>query len=230
MKKIPLSRGKAALVDDADYDWLNQWKWTYCARKNTGYAYRNVYANSQYVERIYMHRAILMPLEDMETDHINGDGLDNRRSNLRSCTHTQNVGNSRKQEGMTSQYKGVCWDRSYGYWMGQIGGKHLGSFESEEEAAIAYNQAARKRYGAYARLNAVPDRKAVLAPPKKTLGKSSRYVGVSWSKGHRCWRAEIWVRPKRIWLGHFESEKEAASVWNMAAVKYRGAKARLNVL
>lgn len=236
MKRIPLSQGKFAIVDDVDYEWLSQWKWTYTKSKhnNTGYACRNLYQGSQYVEHTYMHRAILKSPQDMDTDHISGDGLDNRRHNLRTCTASQNLANSRKRKGTTSQYKGVCWVKGCGYWKAYIScdnqQRHLGFFNSEEAAAIAYNQAARKGFGKYALLNAVPDGAAILAPPKKRLGKSSCYVGISWSRRYQRWRAEIRVNYKLIWLGHFDSEEEAARVWNAAALKHRGAKARLNML
>lgn len=233
-KTIPLSQGKVALVDNEDFEFLNQWKWTCSARKHTSYAYRNVYQNSQYVQRVYMHRAILNPPPGMQTDHINGDGLDNRRCNLRICTPSQNLANSRKRKGTTSQYKGVSWGQKSQCWTAAIdeGGQdvYLGHFDDEEEAAIAYNYAARRLYGEYARLNPVPGRPPLPGRLKKRSGKTSRYVGVSWSLRYQCWRAEIRVNYKLIWLGRFDSEEEAARVWNAAALKHRGTRARLNAL
>jgi len=232
-KAIQLSRGKVALVDDADFEWLNIWKWTYQdAGKYIGYASRNVYQDGKYIEHIYMHRIILNPPSGMETDHINGNGLDNRRCNLRICTTSQNLANSRKRKGTTSQYKGVSWSQKNQCWIAAITvhGQHeyLGCFDSEEEAAIAYNYAARKLYDDYALLNSVPNRPPIPSRLKKRPGKTSRYVGVSWSQREGYWRAEIRVNYELIWLGSFDSEKEAAQAWNAAALKYRGAKAKLN--
>lgn len=231
-KTIPLSQGKLALVDDNDFEWLSQWNWTYDQRKHTAYAYRHVYKDSQFVKTVRMHRAILNPPPDMHIDHINGDGLDNRRCNLRICTHAQNLWNSRKREGTTSQYKGVSWQPAHECWIASIGihGKssHLGCFDSEEEAAIAYNYAARELRSGHIRLNPVADRSPLPGRLKKRTGKTSRYVGVSWSRESQCWRAEIRVNYKLIFLGRFDSEEKAARIWNAAALKHRGAKARMN--
>ena len=100
MKKIKLTQGKVALVDDGDFEWLSQWKWTY---KNGGYAYRSIGSKGH----IFLHRAIMKSPKNLEIDHINGNGLDNRRSNLRFATHKQNIRNQQKQKNRTSKYKGV---------------------------------------------------------------------------------------------------------------------------
>ena len=93
----------------------------------------------------------------MITDHRNGNGLDNRRANLRICTLSENRMSSRKREGCSSQYKGIAWDKYRQKWQAYINvdGKrqHLGRFEDEREAARAYDQAAKKRFGNFARLN-----------------------------------------------------------------------------
>ncbi len=234
MKEIPLTQDKVALVDDQDYEWLNQWKWTYTSRGCTGYAYRNVYQGSRYVRCVFMHRFILNPPPGLETDHINGNGLDNRRCNLRACTHIQNSWNSRKQQGATSQYKGVSWARKNQCWRAFIhqGGQQisLGNFDSEEAAALAYNYAAIKLRGSHTLLNLVPDGPPPSRRLKKRPGKTSRYVGVSWSRQPQGWRAEIRVKGKLIYLGCFTSEDEAARVWNAAALKWRGPGAKQNIV
>jgi len=155
-KTIALTQGKVALVDDEDCEWLNAWKWAYWPEKYTGYAGRRIYQKDKSRKRIRMHRVILNPPPNMEIDHINGNGLDNRRCNLRICTHSQNLANQRKCRG-TSQYKGVCWDK--GRWRAQVSSAgqniHLGYFKIEMDAAIAYNQAAQRLHGEYARLNPI---------------------------------------------------------------------------
>jgi hypothetical protein len=94
----------------------------------------------------------------MEVDHVNGDGLDNRRSNLRVCTHAENARNQSSRTRMsTSRFRGVVWAKDRRKWRAMIGDNgrtvHLGNFTDEIEAAQAYDRAAREMYGAFARLN-----------------------------------------------------------------------------
>ncbi|HUW14188.1 MAG TPA: HNH endonuclease, partial [Anaerolineae bacterium] len=155
---IPLTQNKVAIVDDADFEWLNQWKW--CAHKERAgyYAIRGIWINGK-TRRVYMHRLILNLPPDMQTDHINGNGLDNRRLNLRVCTQSQNNANRRKWVSCSSQYKGITWDKLRGKWQARINlngeQKHLGRFDDEHEAAVAYNEAATKLFDGFARLNVI---------------------------------------------------------------------------
>jgi hypothetical protein len=104
-----------------------------------------------------LHRLILEPPPHMQVDHIDGDGLNNRRSNLRLATRVQNCRNSRRPSNNTSGWKGVVWDKRKRKWQAHIGlngrMRFLGYFHSEEQAARAYDQAAVKFYGAFARVN-----------------------------------------------------------------------------
>ncbi len=104
-----------------------------------------------------MHRFILDAPDGAVVDHINGNALDNRRANLRLCTPTENAYNKRKRPGTVSQYKGVSWDSRNQRWMSQLTFKNrhlfLGRFDDEQEAARAYDVAARKHFGEFANLN-----------------------------------------------------------------------------
>lgn len=172
MREIVLSQGKIAIVDDEDYDWLSQWSWYY-RRDNTGRkdgkkydrAVRSVRIGSSKMNHsyeLYMHREIMKAGPDQKVDHVNGDGLDMRRSNLRFYEKGQNRQNSDKNSHYrgnptSSPFKGVTWHKATGKWaaacMNNGKRKHLGLFHLEEEAAHAYDAAAREMHGEFARLN-----------------------------------------------------------------------------
>ncbi len=160
MKFIPLTQGKFAIVDDEDYEWLNQWKWYVVKDGRTYYAVRSSsQKNGQKKRRIWMHREIIQPSKYTETDHINRNGLDNQRINLRVCTRSQNHQNQFVRKGGTSQYKGVWWEKSRLKWKASIGLNHkntcIGRFEDEIEAAKAYNHRAKELFGEFALFNNV---------------------------------------------------------------------------
>jgi len=154
MKLVPLTRGFTARIDDEDESLISSHRWTVSIRKTRKYA-KTYVGNKQY---LYMHRLISCPPPDLETDHIDGDGLNNQRSNLRQCTRSQNNANAIKKRQGTSLFKGV-WRSSKGRkWVTQISDGHnrrvhIGTFDTEEAAALAYNAAATSRYGCFARLN-----------------------------------------------------------------------------
>lgn len=159
MKKIPLTQGKFAKVDDSDFEWLSQWRW--CAIKwgNTFAAIRNRARDNKGKQgTVYMHRMVmgLKKGQNLQTDHINHNGLDNQRKNLRKCTAQQNQWNYTKPSNKSSIYKGVCKHKSGG-WTAYINKnkihRYLGYYRTEKEAATAYNTAALKLFGEYAKIN-----------------------------------------------------------------------------
>jgi len=159
MKQIQLTQNKVAIVDDEDFEWLNQWKWSAYKSHNIWYAIRSELTTNKNRTIIRMHREILgLKLGDkLESDHINHNGLDNRRCNLRICNRFQNQHNRQPQKNCSSSYKGVYWNKEYRKWQIQIQvngkRKNLGRFNSEIEAARVYDEAARGYYGEFAFTN-----------------------------------------------------------------------------
>jgi hypothetical protein len=155
MKRIRLGNNRGVvIVDNEDYEELSKYKWSLhgCYEHNK-YAYRKINGKS-----VMMHRVIMNPPSNMVIDHINGNGLDNRKANLRICTATQNKANNFSHlKGKLSKYKGVSLD--HGLWIASIvnGNKkiRLGWFRDEKDAAMAYNEAASKYRGEFARLNII---------------------------------------------------------------------------
>lgn len=151
-RRIPLTRGKFAIVDEDDFERVNRFKWTFMAG---GYAYRLINQGTPQRRCIYMHRTINKTPKGRHTDHINGNGLDNRKINLRDCTPGQNLCNSRLRKTSTTGFKGVSFFPQTKKWRAYISrdGKfvHLGYFKTPEAAHAAYVAAAKKEYGEFFR-------------------------------------------------------------------------------
>ena len=160
MKQISLTQGKIAIVDDDDYESLSQYKW-FAHRSGGGrywYAGRNVQYPNGKRAMIRMHRTILAAPDNMMVDHQNGNGPDNRRSNLRLCNRQQNSFNCGPKRNSRSGIKGVWWYSKLGKWAASIvlSGRriHLGYFSDKEDAARRYNEATCELFGEFAGLNA----------------------------------------------------------------------------
>jgi hypothetical protein len=151
--EMTLTRGKVALIDKADLAAVITRRW----HAHFDGAYWSVASHAH--PTLYLHRLLLDAPEDRYVDHINGDGLDNRRVNIRLATNGQNQWNSRKRLGTTSHYKGVHFRKDRDCWYARIKYRqrsyHIGSFESEQDAARAYNAKAVELFGEFARLNEV---------------------------------------------------------------------------
>lgn len=160
MIAVLLSQNKYMLVDDEDYPLINRFKWYAIRRSHIFYAETSIQAN-KHKQKILAHRLLLglRPGDRREVDHINHDGLDNRQQNLRIADRQKNCRNMRPYKNTTSKYKGVAWDKCRNKWRAysKIDGqqRHLGRFDREIDAAIAYNNFANRYFGEYAMLNDV---------------------------------------------------------------------------
>jgi len=163
MVEIPLTKGKIALIDDEDYEKVSRHKWHICKSKwGQIYAVTDTKTDTGRKIKKAMHRLILdvnISFHILQIDHISGDGLDNRRFNLRICTPFQNAGNQKISKNNTSGYKGVGWDIVKKMWRSciKINGKtlHLGYFRNKIDAAITYNNVAVKYWGGFAKINPI---------------------------------------------------------------------------
>ena len=158
MKRILLTQGRHATVDDEDYDYLMQWKWYANKIGKTYYAVRNEpHAHLGWLkgQTIYMHRIILKVSRNNSVDHKNHNGLDNRKCNLRICSKAQNQQNQIGCNNGESQYKGIR--RSGNKWQARICTDglriHIGTFPAEGIAAKAYDKKAKELFGDFAYLN-----------------------------------------------------------------------------
>ncbi len=157
VKQIPLTQGKFALVDDEDFSRLNQHKWCVAKSGRNGFrAVRGIRKDKRNVTA-YMHRVIMDAPKHLDVDHINHNPLDNRKCNLRTCTKSQNQHNQQLRKSGSSQFKGVVWDKCKNKWAAIIKLKtkqiSIGRFNSEIEAAKAYDEKAKELFGEFACLN-----------------------------------------------------------------------------
>jgi hypothetical protein len=158
-RKIPLTQGKFAMVDPEDYERLAKYRWHLSKSPTGSYAARwQRIRPGGYRKKIWMHREVIDIPEHMLCDHVNGNGLDNRATNLRPATVSQNLCNRPKTKAKTrSKYKGLEWEKIQRKWKVRIqcnGRKiYLGSFSNEIDAARAYDEKAKALFGQFASLN-----------------------------------------------------------------------------
>lgn len=155
MKEIILSSGDVCIVDDDDYDFLNQWNWKAVRSKSNIYAGRNAGCVNGKWNTVLMHRLLLDAKRGEQVDHVNHKTLDNRRSNIRLCNQSQNNANGRGYKNRASKFKGVS--RNGSGWIARIKKDgvciRLGTYRDEEAAARAYDAKALEVFGEFAHTN-----------------------------------------------------------------------------
>jgi hypothetical protein len=248
-KRIPITKGHHILVDEIDYEWVGQWKW-HCFTTNHSknqYAIRNnPRTDGRQIGTIKLHRQVLerkieriLSVHEV-TDHINGNGLDNRRCNLRVASTKENIRNQRIRSGGSSRFKGVCtYPSARGRWLAQIGIDRkiykIGKYIEEEEAARAYDWWAIHYFGEFARTNFTdirppnPIRLKYYNRLKRMFRTSgswgvSRFLGVRWNKEIDKWRTDV----NGKFIGHFEIQEEAAAAYDRVALQVHGPQTTLN--
>jgi hypothetical protein len=168
-RKIPLTQHKFALVDPEDYAELARHKWCAAKQGNSWYAVR-----SEHGRQLRMHRVILNAPPHRVVDHIDHDGLNNVKHNIRPCTRSQNARNQRPQQGRSSRYIGVCWSKRERKWYSRIQNngrqRSLGLFQDERAAARARDAAAIALHGEFAHLNLLPKRSLLAALKDRLTG------------------------------------------------------------
>lgn len=224
MKLIPLTRGLFAQVDDEDFEYLSQYSW-----HASDSSLKHTYAVTQIDGAgVYMHRLLMSPANGDSVDHVDRDTLNNSRNNLRCCSHGENLRNTGPSKrgmsaGGSSKFKGVFLalnKKGHTYRASIMANRtkhYLGNFQTEVQAAIAYNRAARRLHGEFAYQNPVSDDGSPLKGKLPDVRvKSSRFRGVRVSnRGYVV--ASMYTRKGIRFLGTFKTEEEAARRWDEEA-------------
>ena len=157
---VPLTQGYTAIIDAADAGLVGQWSWYAITWPNRPtYAARKVNKSDGAQSILRLHKFIFNPMSEIQIDHINGNGLDNRRANLRTATDSENQRNRGAQKNSTSGFKGVSLEKKGGKWRAKINVNkkvhHLGYHDTPEIAYAVYCEAAKKHHGEFANVDAV---------------------------------------------------------------------------
>jgi hypothetical protein len=209
------------LIDDEDYDLVKDHKWKLLEGKNTYYV---INKNRQLMHRLIYEKYNAVENSSYVIDHIDHDGLNNQKYNLRACSHRENSRNisTNTQRGISSfsKYKGVykSFDKFKSLITVDYVKIYLGIFSNEIDAALAYDNAARKYHGEFACLN-FPDVNIDVKPDTEHSYGVSKYFGVSFDKRRKKWSATICYNKKIKLIGRYNTEIEAAKAYNCEAIK-----------
>jgi hypothetical protein len=228
MPHIPLSNGGFCLVDEEDLEWLSKYRWRASSRGRNPYAITTV-RNGGWSKSVFMHKLILRQDDPYKVDHVNGNGLDNRRSNLRFCTTQQNSYNKRKIREGSHRYVGAVLRRRNGLWEAKLRAEkkvyYCGAWPTEIEAATARDRAALLMHGEFACLNfpgseITPEHPSTLAKEAHAKFKSetqSKYYGVHRTRFGRFTAYAFSAESGgRVTLGNWLTEEQAAMAFDRA--------------
>lgn len=237
VKEIPLQNGMVALVDDEDYERVNQHTWTVSVQKiTTLYVHSNLNGRSK--EHAALSRYVLGLTKSDKTTIVtfkDGNHLNCQKSNLLKTTKLNVAARSRGNRNSTSKYKGVSYCKQTSKWKAQIRIKgkqtNLGRFKSEEEAAEVYNKKAFEYFGEFAYLNIMGEdnnaSEILIEKQKQNRSKNkTSFRGVS--KQGCKFRAEIRSNKRKYYLGVFETAEDAAKAYDKKAYELHGDKVILN--
>ncbi len=234
MKEITLTNGMITQVDDSDFEYLSQFKWRGTFHHGVWRAEMSKKFNGK--SHNWMHR-LIMNLEDpnLFVDHKDGDGLNNQKSNLRICTQPQNSRNRKANTGSSSKYVGVTKiiNKKHGVsWCATISvnGKmiQIGTFNTEEDAAVARDRESEKYNGEFVRLN-IPERKDTPKRNDLKIHNTSGFIGVSFDKRHNKWMAQLAINKKKVLNTRHNDKYSAAADYDMAKLKYCGVDSKVNL-
>lgn len=216
---------EVTIIDAEDYEKVKDVKWY---KDPNGYVSKNLYVGKGKWRKLSLHRMVMDAEKGQIIDHINGNRLDNRKSNLRLATSLENARNARINSRNTSGYKGVT--KRNGRYEAYIRNngilEHLGTYDVLEDAAKAYNVKAVEYFGEFARLNDVDHSGFKVREKMKYY---SEYKGVSYHIGKNKWYAALYYKGKMLHIGVYETELEAAKAYDRYAYEVLGDKAHINL-
>ncbi len=229
MKKIQLTQNKYTIVDDEDYKYLNQFNW-YAHNKSEYWTALRMYKR----KLILMHRIIMNCPKNKIIDHINGNSLDNRKENLRICTQSQNISNSKLSKRNKSGFKGVYQTKNKKKWLSLISinskTKNLGLFSNKLEAKDAYTKAAKEYFGEFYSEGIRKEGKKIqkkidnikCEPTKRLkITNTSGVKGVCWHKSTKKWIVNFCYQGKKKYLGLFSDINEAKNCYEKEKIKQK---------
>ena len=232
-KEVPLQNGMIAIIDDEDYERVNQYRWA--ARTDENNSVLKIYNSSEIRTTISLNRFILNLENEQKVIHKDGDELNFTKTNLIVVDQAIVSRKRRGNKNSSSKYKGVSLHSQTGKWKAQINAngsvKHLGLFESESKAALTYNEAAIKYFGEYAYQNVIGEDNSaktfdVINVSQKRKNNKFGYKGIFGRNGK--FEARVWNGEKFIYAGISKDIKEAAKMHDRKAYEIHGDKAVLN--